>query len=84
MNHQDQLTLSLLTACLIQQDQMLQKQNGMLLELLDRIEPVEDRLWRMDRGITPPPVDQATARKQPTKRRRLAPRAAISRERRGK
>ena len=44
MNKQDQLNLSLQTACLIQQNQMLKRQNAMLLELLDGMESVgEDR-----------------------------------------
>ena len=34
--NQDQFTLSLQTACLIQQNQMLKRQNAMLLELLER------------------------------------------------
>ena len=47
MNKQDQLNLSLQTACLIQQNQMLKRQNAMLLELLDGMESVGDRLWRV-------------------------------------
>lgn len=84
MNHQDQFTLSLLTACLMQQSQMLNLQDAMLRELMDRVESVGDLLWRMDRGITPPPARQATARKQPANKRHPAPHTAISRKRRGK
>ena len=84
MNHQDQFTLSLMTACLMQQSQMLNLQDAMLRELMDRVESVGDLLWRMDRGITPAPVHQATARKQPAKKRHPAPHAGISRKRRGK
>jgi hypothetical protein len=47
MNHQDQLTLSLLTACVLQQGQMLQKQNGMLLELLDQ----QDQMLQKQNGM---------------------------------
>ena len=72
MNHQDQFTLSLQTACLIQQNQMLKRQNAMLLELLDGMESVGDRLWRMERRLTTPPVDQAGTRKRAAKKRRLS------------
>lgn len=72
MNPQDNLTLSLLTACLMQQSQMLKQQDAMLRELMDRVESVGDLLWRMDRGIPTSPVDQAGMRKRAAKKRRLA------------
>lgn len=84
MNHQVQFTLSLLTACLMQQSQMLNLQDSMLRELMDRVESVGDLLWRMDRGITPPPAHQATARKHPAKKRHLARKQSAARRRSGK
>ncbi len=81
MNHQDQFTLSLQTACLIQQNQMLKRQNAMLLELLDGMESVGDRLWRMERRLTTPPVDQAGARKRAAKKRRPAHKQSVARTR---
>lgn len=84
MNHQDQFTLSLQTACLIQQNQMLKRQNAMLLELLDGMESVGDRLWRMERRLTTPPVDQAGTRKRASKKRRLARKLPAARKRSGK
>ena len=70
--NQDQFTLSLQPACLIQQNQMLKRQNAMLLELLDGMESVGDRLWRVERRLTTPPVDQAGTRQRAAKRRRPA------------
>lgn len=84
MNHQDQFTLSLLSACLIQQNQMLKQQDAMLRELMDRVGAVGDRLWRMDRGIPTSPVDQAGTRKRAAKKRRLARKKAAARKRSGK
>ena len=72
MHYQDQFTLSLLTACLMQQNQMLKQQNAMLRDLMDHVDAVGDRLWRMDRRLTTPPVDQAGTRKRAAKKRRLA------------
>lgn len=83
MNHQDQFTLSLQTACLIQQNQMLKRQNAMLLELLDGMESVGDRLWRVERRLTTPPVDQAGTRQRAAKRR-LARKQSAARKRSGK
>ena len=71
MHYQDQFTLSLLTACLMQQNQMLKPQDAMLHEL-------------MDRGITTPPVDQAGTRKRAAKKRRLARKQSAARKRSGK
>ena len=72
MNKQDQLNLSLQTACLIQQNQMLKRQNAMLRDLMNHVDAVGDRLWRMDRRLTTPLVGQAGTRKRTTKKRRLA------------
>ena len=36
MIYEDQFTLCLLTACVMQQNQLLKRQNAMLLELLER------------------------------------------------
>ena len=70
--NQDQFTLSLQTACLIQQNQMLKQQNAMLRDLMDHVDAVGDRLWRMDRRLTTAPVDQAGTRKRAAKKRRLS------------
>ena len=72
MNNPDQLSLALQTACLIQPNQMLKQQNAMLRDLVDRVDAVGDRLWRMDRRLTTPLVGQAGTRKRTTKKRRLA------------
>ena len=83
MHYQDQFTLSLLTACLIQQNQMLKQQNAMLRDLMDHVDAVGDRLWRMDRRLTTPPVDQAGTRKRAAKKRRLARKQSAARKRSG-
>ena len=72
MQYQDQSTLALQTACLIQQNQMLKQQNAMLRDLMDHVDAVGDRLWRMDRRLTTAPVDQAGTRKRAAKKRHLA------------
>lgn len=72
MNNPDQLSLALQATCLMQQNQMLKQQNAMLRELMDHVDAVGDRLWRMDRRLTNPPVDQAGTRKRAAKRRSLA------------
>ena len=82
--NQDQFTLSLLTACLMQQNQMLKQQNAMLRDLMDHVDAVGDRLWRMDRRLTTPPVDQAGTRKRASKKRRLARKLPAARKRSGK
>ena len=82
--NQDQFTLSLQTACLIQQNQMLKQQNAMLRDLMDHVDAVGDRLWRMDRRLTTPPVDQAGTRKRASKKRRLARKLPAARKRSGK
>ena len=72
MNQEVNFTLSLLAVSLVQQNQMLKQQNAMLRDLMDHVVAVGDRLWRMDRRLTTPPVDQAGTRKRAAKKRRLA------------
>ena len=72
MNQEVNFTLSLLTASLVQQNQMLKQQNAMLRDLMDHVDAVGDRLWRMDRRLTTAPVDQAGTRKRAAKKRRLS------------
>ena len=72
MNQEVNFTLSLLAVSLVQQNQMLEQQNAMLRDLMDHVDAVGDRLWRMDRRLTTPPVDQAGTRKRAAKKRRLA------------
>ena len=81
MNNPDQLSLALQTACLIQQNQMLKQQNAMLRDLMDHVDAVGDRLWRMDRRLTTPPVDQAGTRKRAAKKRRPAHKQSVARTR---
>lgn len=71
MNQEVNFTLSLLAVSLVQQNQMLKQQNAMLRDLMDHVDAVGDRLWRMDRRLTTPPVDRAGTRKRATKKRRL-------------
>ena len=79
--NQDQFTLSLQTACLIQQNQMLKQQNAMLLELLDGMESVGDRLWRVERRLATQSVDLAGTRKRAAKKRRPAHEQSVARTR---
>ena len=72
MTNQDQLNPALQTVCLMQQNQMLKQQNAMLRDLMNHVDAVGDRLWRMDRRLTTPPVDQAGTRKRAAKKRHLA------------
>ena len=72
MTNQDQMNLAMQAVCLIQQNQMLKQQNAMLRDLMDHVDAVGDRLWRMDRRLTTPLVGQAGTRKRTTKKRRLA------------
>ena len=78
---QDQFILSLQTACLIQQNQMLKRQNAMLLELLDGMESVGDRLWRVERRLATQSVDLAGTRKRAAKKRRPAHEQSVARTR---
>ena len=79
--NQDQFTLSLQTACLIQQNQMLKRQNAMLLELLNGMESVGDRLWRVERRLATQSVDLAGTRKRAAKKRRPAHEQSVARTR---
>ena len=72
MTEQVNFTLSLLAASVMQQNQMLKQQNAMLRDLMDHVDAVGDRLWRMDRRLTTAPVDQAGTRKRAAKKRRLS------------
>ena len=80
MTNQDQLNLAMQAICLIQQNQMLKQQNAMLRDLMDHVDAVGDRLWRMDRRLTTPQVDQAGTRKQAAKKRRLALKQSAARK----
>ena len=86
MNPENQLTLSLLTACLMKQYEALEQMDAMLHELVDRVDSVGDLLWRMDRRhrLTASPVDQAGTRKRGAKKRRLARKQSAARKRSGK
>ena len=84
MHNQDQLNLALQTVCLMQQNQMLKQQNAMLRDLMNHVDAVGDRLWRMDRRLTTAPVDQAGTRKRAAKKRRLSRKQSAARKRSGK
>ena len=84
MNQEVNFTLSLLAVSLVQQNQMLKQQNAMLRDLMDHVDAVGDRLWRMDRRLTTPPVDQAGTRKRAAKKRRRARKQSAARKRAGK
>ena len=84
MNHQDQFTLSLLTACVMQQSQMLKQQDAMLRDLLDRVDAVGDRQWRVERRLATQSVDLAGTRKRAAKKRRPAHEQSVARTRSGK
>ena len=81
MQYQDQSTLALQTACLIQQNQMLKQQNAMLRDLMDHVDAVDDRLWRMDRRLATQSVDQAGTRKRAAKKRRPTHKQSAARTR---
>ena len=81
MNQEVNFTLSLLAVSLVQQNQMLKQQNAMLRDLMDHVDAVGDRLWRMDRRLTTPPVDQAGTRKRAAKKRRPAHEQSVARTR---
>jgi len=80
MTEQVNFTLSLLAASVMQQNQMLKQQNAMQRELLDQVDAVGDRLWRMEHRIAALPVDQGQA----AKKRHLARMKATSRKHGGK
>ena len=84
MNQEVNFTLSLLAVSLVQQNQMLKQQNAMLRDLMDHVDAVGDRLWRMDRRLATTPVDQAGTRKRAAKKRRLSRKQSAARKRSGK
>ena len=84
MIYEDQFTLSLLTACVMQQNQLLKQQIAVQRDLMDRVDAVGDRLWRMDRRLTSPQVDQAGTRKRAAKKRHLARAQSAARKPGGK
>ena len=81
MNSQDQLNLAMQAVCLIQQNQMLKQQNAMLRDLLDRVDAVGDRLWRVERRLATQLVDLAGTRKRAAKKRRPAHKQSVARTR---
>ena len=81
MNQEVNFTLSLLTASLVQQNQMLKQQNAMLRDLMDHVDAVGDRLWRMDRRLATQSVDQAGTRKRAAKKRRPTHKQSAARTR---
>ena len=84
MIYGDQFTLSLLTACVMQQNQLLKQQIDMQGDLMDRMDAVGDRLWRMERRATTPPADQAGASKRAAQKRNQTREQAHARKRPGK
>ena len=84
MIYGDQFTLSLLTTCVMQQNQLLKQQIAMHGDLMDRMDAVGDRLWRMERRATTPPADQAGASKRAAQKRNQARAQAHARKRPGK
>ena len=84
MIYGDQFTLSLLTACVMQQNQLLKQQIDMQGDLMDRMDAVGDRLWRMERRAATPPADQAGASKRAAQKRNQARAQAHARKRPGK
>lgn len=63
MNSQD-LIIGLLATRLMQQNETIQSMDAMLRELIDRVDSVGDRLWRMERRNATEPADQAGTSKQ--------------------
>lgn len=74
MQYQDQSTLALQVACLMQQ-------NAMLRDLSDRLDAVGDRLWRVERRLATQSVDLAGTRKRAAKKRRPAHEQSVTRTR---
>lgn len=60
MTVQVNFTLTLLTACVMQQNQLLTQQNAMQRELMDRVDSMGDLVWRMNlrHSITHSQADQ--------------------------
>ena len=48
----------------MQQNETIQNMDTMLRELIDRVDSVGDRLWRMERRNATEPADQAGTSKQ--------------------
>ena len=84
MANQDQFTLCLLTACVMQQNQLLKQQIAMQRDLMDHVDAVGDRLWRMERRATTPPANQAGASKRAAQKRNQTREQAHARKRPGK
>lgn len=86
MSSQDQFTLSLLTACVMQQHQMLKQQSIMLRDLLDQVDSLGVRFSDMDRDLSIKITlfDQSEPRKQATKTRYPVRKSAASRSYGGK
>ena len=81
MIYEDQFTLSLLTACVMQQNQLLTQQIAVQCDLMDRVDAVGDRLWRVERRLATQSVDQAGTRKRAAKKRRPAHEQSVARTR---
>ena len=81
MIYGDQFTLSLLTACVMQQNQLLKQQIDMQGDLMDRMDAVGDRLWRVERRLATQSVDLAGTRKRAAKKRRPAHEQSAARTR---
>ena len=81
MANQDQLNLGMQVVCLMKQNQMLKQQNAMLRDLIDRVDSVGDRLWRMERRATAQPADQPGTSKRAAQRRHLARAQSAARKR---
>lgn len=84
MIYEDQFTLSLLTACVMQQNQLLKQQIAMQRDLMDHVDAVGDRLWRMKRRANTPPADQAGASKRAAQKRNQARAQSAAHKRSGK
>lgn len=69
MNFDTQFALALLTACQLQQNQMLRQQNAMLCELIDHVDSVGDRIWRMERDILTSQLNQTKTSRRTAKKR---------------
>ncbi len=87
MNPENQLTLSLLTACLMKQHEALGQMDALMRELMDRVESVGDLLWQMDRRhrlpAPHPQVDQVKTTRQRATHRHLLARKKLSTSKRG-
>lgn len=85
MSSQDQFNISLLTACIMQQHQMLKQQSTMLRDLMDHVYSLGVHLSGKDRDISIDItlLDQSGPRKQATKTRRPVRKSAASRSHEG-